>query len=181
MQISSKIYDPLGLLSPVTVKAKLLIQEHWKNELEWDEPLPPTLKSKWLSIAKDLQEATKYVCMQRKYLSHVPTPNSTTFIHVFVDASPKAYEAVACLTNGNQSSLIMAKFRVAPLKQLTLPQLELMAVVIETRLANFLLRTPSSRYANLNVKLWSDSEIVLHWINSSKSLKAVHHESHQRN
>ena len=54
----------------------------------------------------------------------------------------------------------MAKSRVAPLKQLTLPQLELVAAVIGTRLANFLSRTLSSRYAKLNVKLWSDSEIV---------------------
>ncbi len=37
LQISSKIYDPLGLLSPVTVKAKLLMQEKWQDELEWDE------------------------------------------------------------------------------------------------------------------------------------------------
>ena len=67
LQISSKIYDPLGLLSPVTVKAKLLMQELWQNELEWDEPLPLELKTKWLNIARDLQEATS-VSMQRRYL-----------------------------------------------------------------------------------------------------------------
>jgi hypothetical protein len=61
--------------------------------------------------------------------------------------------------------------RVVPLKELTLPQLELMAAVVGTRLANFLSCTLSSRYPNLRVKLWSDSEIVRHWINSSKPLK----------
>jgi ribonuclease HI len=94
---------------------------------------------------------------------------------VFVDASPKAYGAVAYLTNGNQSSPIMAKSRVAPLKELTLPQLELMAAVVGTRLANFLFCT---LFPNLRVKLWSDSEIVLHWINSSKTTKAVHTTPH---
>jgi hypothetical protein len=170
LQISSKIFDPLGLLSPVTVKAKLLIQELWQNELEWDEPLPSALQSKWLNLAKELQEATN-ICMTRRHLSETPPSNSTTHIHVFVDASPKAYGAVAYLTNGNQSCPMMAKSRLAPLKQLTLPQLELMAAVIGARLANFLSRTLSSRYPNLNVRLWSDSEIVLHWINSSKPLK----------
>ena len=170
LQISSKIHDPLGLLSPVTVKAKLLIQELWQNELEWDEPLLPSLKTKWLSIAKDLQEATN-VCMQRRYLSQNHTLHSTTYIHVFVDASPKAYGAVAYLTNENQSSLIMAKSRVAPLKRLNLPQLDLMGAVIGTRLPNFLSHSLSSRYPNLTIKLWSDSQIALHWVNSNKSLK----------
>ena len=65
----------------------------------------------------------------------------------------------------------MAKSRVAPLKVLSLPQLELMAALIGTRLAKFLLDTLSSRYPNLKVKIWSDSEIVLYWINSNRKLK----------
>ncbi len=132
-------------MNPVTVKAKQLIQEQWQNELEWDEPLPLELKTKWLSVAKDLHNATT-ICMQRRYLPQTPSPNSTTHIHVFADAIPKPYGAVAYLTNGNQSSLIMAKSRVARLKKITLPQLELMAAVIGTRLANFLSCTlvPSS-------------------------------------
>jgi hypothetical protein len=160
LQISSKIFDPLGLLSPVTVKAKLLIHELWQNELEWDEPLPSTLQSKWLNLAKELREATN-ICMTRRHLSQTPPPNSITHIHVFVDASPKAYRAVAYLTKGTQLCPMMAKSRIAPFKK-TLPQLELMAAVIGARLANFLSRTLSSRYPNLNVRLWSDSEIALH-------------------
>ena len=65
----------------------------------------------------------------------------------------------------------MVKSRVAPLKVLSLPQLELMAALIGTRLAKFLLDTLSSRYPNLKVKIWSDSEIVLYWINSNRKLK----------
>ena len=36
---SSKVYDPLGLLSPVTIKAKIFIQTLWQHNVEWDEPL----------------------------------------------------------------------------------------------------------------------------------------------
>lgn len=65
----------------------------------------------------------------------------------------------------------MAKSRMAPIKQLTFPQLELMATVIGSRLAHFVPCTLSPRLPNLKKKLWSDSAIVLHWINSDKSLK----------
>ena len=45
LQISSKVYDPLGLLFPVTIRTKLLIQELWEQQPEWDEPLSPELSS----------------------------------------------------------------------------------------------------------------------------------------
>ena len=51
LQVSSKVYDPLGLLPPVTIRAKLLIQELWQQQLDWDEPLSPELSSQWHEIA----------------------------------------------------------------------------------------------------------------------------------
>jgi hypothetical protein len=65
----------------------------------------------------------------------------------------------------------MAKTRVAPIKTLTLPQLELMGAVIGTRLAAFVHNAIKGRYESLQVHLWSDSQIVLHWLNSHKQLK----------
>lgn len=64
-----------------------------------------------------------------------------------------------------------AKSRVAPLVELTLPQLRLLAAFVGARLANFVSSALKSRYPNLKVKLWSDSEIVLHWLYSNKQLK----------
>ena len=170
LQISSKTYDPLGLLSPVTIRAKLLIQELWQQKLEWDELLPLTLKTKWHSIAADIQEASENT-LPRCFFSEYVSPTSTTYLHVFADSSLKAYGAVAYVSHGHQSSLVMAKSRVAPLKELTLPQLELMAALIGARLASFVSRALKPRYPNLKVKLWSDSEIVLHWLHSNKQLK----------
>lgn len=57
------------------------------------------------------------------------------------------------------------------LKTLTLPQLELMAASIGSRLAHFVSAALQSRYPHLSIHLWSDSEIVLHWLHSTKPLK----------
>lgn len=85
--------------------------------------------------------------------------HSHTTLHVFVDASQSSYGAAAYLSNGQNSSLIMAKNRVAPLKKLTLSRLELLAAVIGARLLSHIKKT----LKHTNFYLWSDSQIVLHW------------------
>ena len=65
----------------------------------------------------------------------------------------------------------MARICVAPLKKLTLPQLELMAALTGTRLADFIQNALKPRYSILPTRLWTDSQIVLHWLHSSKQLK----------
>ncbi|CAG2203345.1 unnamed protein product [Mytilus edulis] len=96
-----------------------------------------------------------------------PSTSTELVLHVFTDASPKAYGAAAYLSNENETTLVMAKTRVAPVKCLTLPQLELMAAIIGARLAAHL-------HSTLNypkIVFWSDSSIVLHWLTSTKTLK----------
>jgi hypothetical protein len=56
---SSKIYDPLGILTPVTIRAKILIQELWEEGYSWDESLQQELQEKWLALSKDLQPPHK--------------------------------------------------------------------------------------------------------------------------
>ena len=50
LQSTSKQFDPLGWLSPVTIRAKLLLQDLWKMKLRWDEPLDGNLQGKWKQI-----------------------------------------------------------------------------------------------------------------------------------
>ena len=166
LQLSSRTYDPLGLLSPETVKAKLLIQDLWQQKLEWDEPLPAELETKWNDIARDIQDASKLV-LPRYFFPQIQSETQPIYLHVFADASPKASGAVAYISNGNLSSLVMSKSRV----ELTLPQLELMAALICARPAHFVSGALKSRFPSLTVKLWSDSEIVLHWLLGTKPLK----------
>jgi hypothetical protein len=54
---SSSIFDPLGILSPITVRAKILMQTLWEGKFEWDQPLPADIQAKWYDLARDLQQA----------------------------------------------------------------------------------------------------------------------------
>ena len=146
------------------------MQELWKQHLEWDEPLPKELSTAWTAIVKEIEGATQ-TTLPRRYFQHSKLNLGNTQLHFFADASTKAYGAVAYLSNGNQTSLVISKSRVAPLKQLTLPQLELMAALTAARLANFVTKSLQRRCSNLDIHMWSDSEIVLHWLNSNKTLK----------
>ncbi|XP_060597510.1 uncharacterized protein LOC132751365 [Ruditapes philippinarum] len=134
---TSKLYDPLGLLSPVTVRAKLLVQDLWKKKFDWDTPLPVNIINTWADLSIDLNSViqTKF---QRPYFPTTEnTANSADFnLHVFVDASARAYGDVAYLTSGHTSTLVFAKNRVAPVKEITLPRLELMAALIGARVTH---------------------------------------------
>ena len=125
LQDSSRVYDPLGVLSPVTIHAKLLIQELWQQSVDWDEPLHQQMTNKWKDIATDLQNATLTTMMRRYFPSERERDDHTTYhIHVFADVSMKAYGAVVYICEGNTTSFVIVKTRVVPIKSLTLPQLD---------------------------------------------------------
>ncbi|GFS83826.1 uncharacterized protein TNCV_611361 [Trichonephila clavipes] len=50
----ARVFDPLGLLSPCIVFMKILLQELWKLNLEWDEPIPEDLNKQWTTFRKEL-------------------------------------------------------------------------------------------------------------------------------
>ena len=131
------MFDPLGLAVPVTIRAKLLIQTLWQKQLQWDEPLEPDLCEQWQSIISDIKQLPQFH-VNRRYFTTTYERNSVQ-LHVFADASTKAYGAVAFLKFQQETSFVMAKTRVAPLKCPTLPRLELMAALTATHLAKFMI------------------------------------------
>ncbi|XP_071573556.1 uncharacterized protein [Temnothorax nylanderi] len=159
----SKIFDPLGLLGPITLVAKILIQRVWKLNLAWDETVPMDIHTAWLqfqdqlSIIHDFTIPRYVLCKQASRIQ----------IHGFADASEKAYGACIYIRITNpqgqhSTQLLCSKSRVAPLKTITLPRLELSAAALLAQLADKV--SNAVRLEIEDVCYWTDSEIVLHWI-----------------
>ncbi|XP_015436991.1 PREDICTED: uncharacterized protein LOC107192287 [Dufourea novaeangliae] len=121
----ARIFDPLGLVGPVVMRAKLLIQLLWQSKVSWDESVPPMIHAEFRDFQSDLQSLRR-VAIPRL----VVRPNSTQVeIHGFCDASQKAYGACVYLRTvdgrGNGTArLLCGKSRVAPLNTISLPRLE---------------------------------------------------------
>lgn len=128
------------------------MQTLWKRKIEWDEPLDKDLSDLWLTIAADIQTVTTTV-HPRSHFIPAPHTNTALQLHVFSDASTIAYGSVAFISYKDQVTLVMSRSRVAPLKPVTLPKLELMAAVTGTRLASFVKTSLISKLSDLSVFL----------------------------
>ncbi|GFX39930.1 integrase catalytic domain-containing protein [Trichonephila clavipes] len=139
LQTIGKIFDPLRLLSPFTIRIKCLIQELWIKKITWDEILPPKLKEKGLIWCKELP-LLDHLRITRLVLDSTNEVSDLIKIHIFCDASKLAYGAAAYVKVRKQNevlvNLITSKTRVAPLKAVTLPRLELLGALVSARLSS---------------------------------------------
>ncbi|GFS79408.1 reverse transcriptase domain-containing protein [Nephila pilipes] len=65
LQSAGKIYDPVGFLSPYTIKLKCLLQELWLRKLAWDDELPPDIYATWLQWQSELPLLFIHNCRTR--------------------------------------------------------------------------------------------------------------------
>ena len=154
---------------------KMVLQEICQTKLDWDSPLPDELViiwRKWLSDLEKLGHLRIEHCYFAGINEHVVSYN----LHGFCDASKRAYSAIIYLVASTESDftfgkLITSKSRVAPLKKLTIPRLELMAAVILARLITNV-RAALSNYIDFDsVNGWGDSNIVLAWLKNDQIYK----------
>ncbi|GFT20311.1 integrase catalytic domain-containing protein [Trichonephila clavipes] len=140
LQTIGKIFDPLGLLSPFTIRIKCLIQELWIKKVTWDEILPLKVKEKWLIWCKELPLLDNLRIPRLVLDSTNDEVSDLIEIHIFCDASKLAYGAAAYVKVRKQNevlvNLIASKTRVAPLKAVTLPRLELLGALVAARLSS---------------------------------------------
>ena len=130
-----KIYDPLGLVCPFTLLAKVYLREIWSRKIDWDTPLPPDLKAKWnqffITLFR-LEQLRFPRCLRPN------DANGRPWLIILSDASDLAYGFAAYIRWLLQDRtywcrLIMAKCRIAPLNKLSTPQMELNAAVLSKR------------------------------------------------
>lgn len=162
MEIAT-IYDPLGWIQPLVVSAKLIMQEVWKIKIEWDELLPEELVKKWMNCKKNFDDISSIkIPRWIKYADNVKKYQ----LMGFCDASQAACGAAVYLRVIHDDhvsiSLIMSKSKVAPLKVVTIPRLELVAAVLLSELIEKIL--DSWEFDDMEIFCWSDSRIVLAWI-----------------
>ena len=166
LQQSCKTFDPIGFATPDTIRAKILIQTLWKRGVDWGEPLDSVLAQEWFLNLKDIVSFS-YIMIPRQYFSCESNMYNVK-LHLFCDASMKAYGTVAFFHKEDKTTFVMARGRVAPLKTLTLPQLELLGALTAARL-NAYIQNSLSQY-QFRAHIWTDSQIVLYWLQGDKKL-----------
>ncbi|XP_062557264.1 uncharacterized protein LOC134222137 [Armigeres subalbatus] len=157
----AKIFDPLGLVSPVIVE--IIMQKVWATQIDWDDTVEGDLLKHWMEFKAALSQLNNFKIPR----CVVFLETETMEIHGFADASKSAY--VVCIylrcirKNGSaESHLLCSKSKVAPLQEITIPRLELCANLLLAKLVDKVV--PVLKLNIHEIKLWSDSQIALAWM-----------------
>ena len=167
----SSIYDPLGLLAPFILRAKILLQQLCKEKLSWDEDVPAQYRSEWDGWLQEFPLLTDLKVNRCYKPEGFGTPTRVE-IHHFADASEQAYGCVSYIRYQNSQekvhcAFLIAKARVAPVKPITIPRLELTAATVAVRVNSMILR--ELQVPVDGVHYWTDSQTVLRYIHNDKT------------
>ena len=148
LSLVSSIYDPLGWVSPLTVRGKIFMQTLWKEKMGWDQTLNPDQIKVIRDILVDLRRVDEFFFPRHILHEH-------TELHVFTDASSRAYGAAVYTVKEGR---------------LMIPKLELTASHIGARLIHYL----TNLFKFKTIYLWSDSKVAISWITGDRDIKDVY-------
>uniref|UniRef100_A0A1B0D8P4 Uncharacterized protein n=1 Tax=Phlebotomus papatasi TaxID=29031 RepID=A0A1B0D8P4_PHLPP len=161
---TAKIFDPLGIITPVTIRFKIMYQKMWLISKDWDTALPEEVKNEYDKLRSEFG-----LLREVKVPRFIPCSDEEIELHCFSDASEEAYGVVIFARFKTPDGQVMinqvaAKSRVCPLKSTSIPRLELRAAALLTNL----LKKIQDAVNPLKVKkvMWTDSTIVLQWLQS---------------
>ena len=93
LSICAKLFDPIGWLTPATIRFKVWIQKAWALGIVWYDPLPENFIKEFTADVNDI-----YLIANIQIPRRITCDNATNYeIHCFTDASMLAYAAVAYL------------------------------------------------------------------------------------
>ena len=174
LSVTSGIFDPLGWISPFTLRARMILQQLCKGGSDWDEKVSQSLLDKWDAWYGEAEVLTNLIIPRCLRDAGCKEP-VTVQLHHFSDASENAFGACSYLRTVDDMGrvsvrLVMAKSKVAPIASVTIPRLELMAAVLAARLS-VTLKTELD-FEKIDQYFWTDSTIVLGYLrNESKRFK----------
>lgn len=165
LSLASAIFDPLGLLNPTLVIAKLIIKKLWDNKFQWDQCLPTDITNEFETFYKRLPTLNSFPIPRHAVISDYITLE----MHGFSDSSLTAYGCVVYIRSINAhgqvlTRLLCSKSRVA--RNETIPKLELRAMLL---LAQLYKKVNNALKCNFTkIYLWCDSNVALAWAKSQK-------------
>ena len=167
------VFDPVGWLSPLTVRMKILFQKSWDTTSSWNDKLTAEACVQFHDWVMDLLQ-TEFLTIPRRVVLTGFDVNPNYEFHVFSDASEQAMAAcvyVVCENDGVKSNrLLCAKTKQAPRKFLSIPRLELGGMVLAVRLIQACRRAlRNHNYQCVSVTCYTDSTVALYWVKSDPS------------
>lgn len=175
LSLLAQMFDPIGFIGPVIVTGKIIMQKIWLSKITWDQRLEQPLLDEWNTFIKDIPNLVnlkipRYL-FQDKIISKIE-------LHAFADASMKAYAACiylrAIFLDGSIScNLVASKSRVAPVKTISVPRLELCAMLLLSQLTQKIISIVQNKIKLDSTNLWTDSLVALYWIRSHPSRWSV--------
>ncbi|XP_055527785.1 uncharacterized protein LOC129720345 [Wyeomyia smithii] len=163
-------FDPTGLISPITVRGKMLIQDLWRTGCDWDTKIDAESFDKWRRWIGMMRNIKSFKISRSYFGDAKSTEIQELELHIMADASEKAYGCVAyfrAVVRGEvRCALVMSRSKVAPLKQVSIPRLELLAAVLAARLSRTVIENHSLVVGR--VVFWVDASVVLSWIRSDQ-------------
>ncbi|XP_008188329.1 uncharacterized protein LOC100568780 [Acyrthosiphon pisum] len=163
LSMIARIYDPLGLFAPATFHGKCIMQRTWSAKVSWDDPLPDDISRDWESFVSDLPSLND-LKVPRHFNSRRGSPCQ---LLGFCDASQHGYAAVLYIkmldldSNSSTIFLVGTKTKLAPIKTLSIPRLELNAALLLSRWMSRIQATLKTYLNIVDLYAWSDSAIVL--------------------
>ena len=131
------LYDPLGFVSPVILPARQMLQELCKRKVAWDDEIPKVIRIKWIKWLSSLSESKDFYVPQCWKHATFEEPSSVQ-LHHYCDASERGYGVASYLKLTNHEgevirNLVMSKARVAPIKHISIPRMELTTATVAVK------------------------------------------------